>query len=574
MMEESSLSFNLVDTPEDTALFMLWLFDHLDVPISIDTETTGLEWWTPGFLRLVQFGCSDGTGWAIPYAWHSRLLHHALTLIRQAGTPVPMHNCKFDMHALESAGLPTPLWRNVHDTKVLHHLEDPLAYHSLKPISVERHGRWAGEGQAMLHQLMKDNSWSWGTVPVDHPIYWGYGVIDTVLTAELFDGLHHHTRTVPYDREMSYQRIMYSAEKRGLVIDVPYAEALRDVWERRAKGIAAHLYETFGISNANSNRQIEGAIKSLGWEFDIFTETGQAQLDKTIYERLMQEAGLVGEAAELLTEWKQITKWSSTYLEPFIASGGRVHASINTMQAKTGRSSITGPPLQTLPHTPEIRRAVLPYDEEQCIYAIDYSGQEYRILASLSGDPAWLQEFLEGDGDPHTLVANTVGIERGPAKNFNFAQVYGAGKQKLSDMTGLNLNQVESFLDIYDNRFPGIRRFKDKLEADTYNNSYKAMTAGGRVVQCHEDQLYAITNYVIQGSGADVLKEATCQLDAAGMGDYIMLPVHDELVFSFPKEDSAALAQECQGIMLNEWFDVPIVTEQSGPYTNWGEAYE
>lgn len=562
MIQERDIQFNLADTPDQVDACAAW-FAGRDI-VAIDTETSGLEWWTPGFLRLVQFGAADGSGWAVPLDWHPRFLRHLLQRVRDNGVAVPMHNAKFDMHALESADLPVPLWRNVHDTKVLHHLEDPLASHALKRIAVERFGRWAGEGESMLHQLMKKGSYTWATVPVDHPVYWGYGVIDTILTAALYDQLVHHTTTAPYDREMDYQRIMYSAEKRGLVVDVPYAEELRSTWDQDTERLKAELRE-LGIENPHSNHQVEAALRSQGWEPENFTETGQALLDKTVLDALDFPH------AELLIEYKQKTKWMSTYLDPFVDSGGRVHASINTMQAKTGRSSITGPPLQTLPHTPHIRRAVLP--EEGCtLHAIDYSGQEYRILASLSGDPAWMAEFLEGDADPHTLVADTIGIERGPAKNFNFAQVYGAGKDKLASMTGLSSIQVDTFLSIYDDRFPGIRRFKDSLEQSAYGAGFRTLTAGGRVVECREDQLYAITNYKIQGSGADVLKEATCLLDAAGYGDYIMLPVHDELVFSLPEGTDTVPIQR---IMDNDtWFDVPIVTEHSGPFANWGEAYE
>ena len=558
------LNFNLVDTPESVADFADWLSQGGD-PLSIDTETTGLEWWTPGFLRLVQFGRADGTGWAIPFGWHPRVVAWAMGMVRSSGVPVIFHNAKFDMHALESAGLPLPHWSQVHDTKILHHLDDPLSSHALKSISMERFGAWAGDGEALLKQLMQKRGYTWATVPVDEPLYWGYGVIDTILTAKLFEELQRNGRFFEaYDREMSYQRIMYGAEKRGLMIDVPYAEGLRQTWRQEVERLKASLAE-LGIANPNSNRQVEHALRDVGWEPDQFTETGQALLDKTVLNTLKRFPH-----AEMLMEYKQKVKWISTYLDPFVASGGRVHASINTMQAKTGRSSITGPPLQTLPHTHHIRNAVLP-EEGHRLFAIDYSGQEYRILAALSKDPAWLEEFNTGAGDPHTLVAEAIGVDRSVAKTFNFAMVYGAGKEKLALTTGLSVNQVTKFLDIYNNRFPGIDRFKSNLETEAYHNDCKATTGGGRTVQCYPDQLYAITNYVIQGSGADVLKEAACQLDAAGLANHIMVPVHDELVFSLPEGVSS---QEIADVMTNDsWYDVPLVAEAEGPFATWGEKY-
>lgn len=558
------MNVHLVDDDNSVSAFMAWL--KAPGPIAIDTETCGLNWWEPGFLRLVQFGRSDGSGWAVPYGWHPRLLHHALEWVRCSGEQVIFHNAKFDMHALDAGDLPLPKWQHVHDTQILHHLDDPLARHGLKPISVQVWGPEAGYGQAMLHQLMNKHGWKWGTVPVDHPVYWGYGVIDTILTAMLFEKLDHQSVSVAYDREMSYQRIMYGAECRGIRIDTEYSRELRDNWSYDVEQLR-HELQALGIENPNSNRQVEQALRAHGWEPSEYTETGQALLDKGV----LADLGDYPHVAPLI-EYKQKTKWISTYLDPFVSSGGRVHPSIHTMAAITGRSSITSPPLQTLPHTPEIRRAVLP--EEGCsLYAIDYSGQEYRILAALSKDPAWTEEFLHGAADPHQMVADQIGTDRGRAKNANFAKVYGAGMEKLSSMMGLTIPQVERFLKQYDNRFPGIERFKRNLENLTYRNDCKATTGGGRTVQCHSpDQLYAITNYVIQGSGADVLKEAACQLDAAGLADYIMVPVHDELVFSLPE---GVDDQEIADIMTNtDWYDIPLVAESEGPFENWGSKYE
>ena len=60
----------------------------------------------------------------------------------------------------------------------------------------------------------------------------------------------------------------------------------------------------------------------------------------------------------------------------------------------------------------------------------------------------------------------------------------------------------------------------------------------------------------------------------AGYDDYIMLPNHDELILSLPKDGGSVLAEDIRGIMTNEdWFDIEILAETSGPYPNWGEKY-
>jgi DNA polymerase-1 len=581
MTPSEHLSLDIVDDPASVEAFAVWLTANLNerTPIAIDTETTGLEWWTPAFTRLVQFG-NTTSGWAIPIEWHPRLITWALEQVRQSGVSVPMHNSKFDMHALEGDGFPVPHWEQVQDTMVLHHLLHPSDSHALKTISTKMFGTWAGDGDYFLKQAAKKANVKWWLMPVDHPLYWGYGIVDTILTARLFEELYHDA-DLPhnaYDREMAYTAIMYAAETRGVRIDTEYSRNLLMDWTLESEDTALWL-NSQGIENPSSNQQVEQALRKIGWEPDLLTETGQAQLDSLVLKELESRGGMFAEVATALVSYKRKIKWCSTYLSPFMQSDGRVHPSVRTLGAKTGRSSITGPPLQTLPsRDPAIRNAILP--EDGCdLYAIDYSGQEYRILAAESGDDAWLAEFAGGKGDPHQLVADQLGVTRVQAKTFNFAMVYGAGNKKLASATGLSMNAVKKFLALYDKGFPGIRRFKDKLEQEglamVRNKQEAAVTTiGGRTAVAYPDQLYALTNYKIQGSGADVLKEATCRLDKAGLADYIMLPVHDELTFSFPKGEGAKLSKECEEIMTNtDWYSIPIPAEAEGPYDSWGSKY-
>lgn len=577
------LDLNLVgsnDPVKDPMFFNHWLLEKLEYnePIAIDTETCGLEWWRPNFTRLVQFGDKQ-EGWAIPVSWFPRLVDYAMSQIKDSGVPVVMHNAKFDMHALESDGFPIPNWEQVHDTMILHHLATPHKSHALKAIGRELLGEWATLGQDTLKEEMRRNKWDWSTVPVDNEYYWAYGVMDTILTRKIFDELKDDSEA--YAREMAYTRVMYGAEKRGLLIDDVYCRNLRDEWLLTMENLALCLHDA-GIDNPSSGPQVEAALRELGWRPEDFTDTGKAQLDKVVLNRLADTTGQIGTHARQLMEYRRLRKWTSTYLDTFLSSQdleGRVHPSIRTMGARTGRSSVTDPPLQTLPHTPHIRRAVVP-SEGNVLCTVDYSGQEYRILASYSGDEAWLHEFKYGEGDPHTMVADMLDIRRDQAKTFNFAMIYGAGPRKLADGTGLSEAEVKGFLNHYKQRFPLISVFLANVESVgkarlTSEGEPYVETRGGRKVVANPDQLYALTNYLIQGSGADVLKKATCDLEAAGLSDYILLPVHDELIFEFPDDEYDSLSKEVESVMTNEsWFDVPIVAQAEGPYKNWGEKYE
>jgi DNA polymerase-1 len=144
---------------------------------------------------------------------------------------------------------------------------------------------------------------------------------------------------------MQVAEVMWEAERRGMRVDHKYAATTRTEWLSRAVDLKAQLAAA-GLHNPNSNQQIASMFTELGWQPEDFTETGQAVVDKAVLTVLSQQWP---ELVEEIVEYKQITKWVGAYLDPFADSKGRIHPSINTLRARTGRMSITDPALQTLP---------------------------------------------------------------------------------------------------------------------------------------------------------------------------------------------------------------------------------
>ena len=586
----------LVDTPQDVEDFLAWV-DDISGMISVDTETCGLDWTQRSFTKLVQFG-DDNCGWAVPTSWHGRTLMGALQKIRDKEIPVAFWNSSYDIHALESDGFPVPHWHCIHDGYVLHHLLTPHIRHGLKWSAGEELGRWATSGETMLKHQMSLNNWTWDTVPVDLPIYWQYGVIDTLITQKMMRVLGPQVEKAgmkpAYEREMQALAVMHAAETRGMRVDHRHAAETRRVWLNRAV-ILKDKMAAQGLDNPNSTQQVAGIFKELGWAPEDFTESGQEVVDKVVLARLAEKwPGL----ANSIVEYKRLTKWVGSYLTPFAESGGRVHPGINTLRAKTGRMSITSPALQTLPSggsAGAIRRCVLPEPGEE-LWAIDYDGQEARIFANLSGDPGMAAAYKAGD-DLYTHVARIVWDDesivkadprRTTAKVILLAFTYGAGLDRLAEASGLPVRDVERFVKVLFNRFPSVKtltgdhalggtdpgdpaREAVRNLADT-GLSY-VMTTGGRRFSMPEGESYKAVNGIMQGSGADVLKKAIVRLDRAGLGQHIVVPVHDEVVFSFPKGEGASMAAEAAALMTDNDWDIPLTVDVTGPLKNWGEAY-
>lgn len=571
-----------VDTLSDADKFLGWI-DTVE-SVAIDTETWGLEPHGRGFVRLVTFA-NDVSGWAIaPEQWGT-VTEQALARIRERSIRVYMWHARFDMTALDYDGFTLPHWDNIVDGMLLHHCTDSGARHGLKPVADRELGRWATVGEQVLKNKYGKK---WYEVDVDTPEYWQYGVVDALLTHHISERLNNEA----LDVEMQVADICWRIERRGMRIDTNYAQSIAGGWAAEAVELERKLKDQ-GIDNPLSNGQVEQAFRSMGWKPEEFTATGQAVLDKVVL------ASLDFPAAAQLMEYKQLRKWLAAYIVPFAESGGRVHPEIHTLRATTGRMSITNPALQTLPSGGSggsIRRAVLP-EPGHVLYAVDYDGQEARILANLSGDPGMTAAYDRGE-DLYTHVAQMVWQDdtitkadprRKLAKVIMLAFTYGAGVEKLALTSGRSHNEVSSFLRRVFEEFPGIRALtgdhalggnypgEPALEAaERYDREGLAyvVSRNGRIISMPPDETYKALNRTCQGTGADVLKSAMVRLDRHGLADYIVAPVHDELVFSFPKDEAVGMAAEAHRLMEDyQWDYVPLTCEVSGPFENWGEAY-
>lgn len=603
MLEDATLHY--VETLADAGEFLVWI-NCLEGSVAVDTETTGLEWWTSPFVRLVQFG-THSEGWALDTLRWRGVIEEALHRIIDRGVSVLMHNCAFDMHALEEDGYPVPVWSSVHDTMFVHHLLYPHENHALKTIAAGLFGTSAYAGQNALKSLMARTKTTWATVDTRDPDYWSYGVMDTVLTYRvaqlLMPELSAAGFTPQYEKAMARREIMSRSEKRGLRVDQEWATDLRAQWTIEAVHLA-DLLQAAGIENPRSNRQVTTALEQLDWEPGEFTPNGSAKLDKVILAQLAAAHPEWAAVAKPLLRYRRLTKWISAYLDPFIEAvddNGRLHHNIRTLRAVTGRDSITEPAMQTLPARDDgawmIRRCIIP-DDGHVFYCVDYSSQEPRCFAHYSQDPGMRAALLAGE-DLYTYVSRVIYNDpsitksddrRSTVKIIMLAFTYGAGIDKLSQASGLTKDETEAFVRRLFQLFPGVRKLTGdhvigggyvgepalaaRRRLNTEGLAYIFTKGGRRFSVANEMELYKCVNGLMQGSGADILGDAILRLDALGYGDNIVLPVHDELIFQFPDtEEGHAAAVECAAIMEDHSLSIPITTELSGPFKSWGHHY-
>jgi DNA polymerase-1 len=247
--------------------------------------------------------------------------------------------------------------------------------------------------------------------------------------------------------------------------------------------------------------------------------------------------------------------------------------------------SITEPALQTLPRDNKIvRNAFIPLDDEHRLVSIDYSQIEMRIFAHFAKEEEMLRRIRSGM-NMHEAVAAVLyhlpdGTKADPriysiVKNANFANVYGAGVSKFAATAGIPEEEAKTFLADYHKMFPGVRRFQHEIDEIASSRVVKENRAyvrapSGRLHVSDPDHIYKLVNYLIQGTAADVLKERLVQLDCAGFGGMMFLPIHDEVLFDFPAEAVGDLSASAAGIMRDTTsFSVPLDVSVSPPLERW-----
>jgi DNA polymerase-1 len=72
-----------------------------------------------------------------------------------------------------------------------------------------------------------------------------------------------------------------------------------------------------------------------------------------------------------------------------------------------------------------------------------------------------------------------------------------------------------------------------------------------------------------------VFKQNLVKLDQADLTEYLIVPVHDEIVLNAPKNQVEEIKQTVQECMTTrDGWDVPLTAGVDGPFDNWGQKYE
>jgi DNA polymerase-1 len=587
----SGITCNLVTSVDEASAFMRWLGERRTTPLALDTETTGLVPYDSGAaLRLVQFG--DGmTGWAIPF---ERWGGVAMEALQKFEGPLVCHNIAFEARWLKAhAGYELP-WHRSHDTMIGAHLVDPTASVALKSLSARYIDRRAVAGQRLLDEAMHANKWTWATVPIEYDGYWNYACLDTILTARLWEHLDaHNLYPQAYELEMATRRVASAMEDAGSPIDLEYCQLKFDELNSYAERVAEWGQRELGVK-LGSGPQLVKWFEANGGEITEFTAKGAPSVNKYQLRLFANEGNeKVSSIAKIVLDMRRASKLATTYFANFMDwhEDGVLHPEIRTLRARTGRMSITKPALQTLPKGSATVRDAFIAREGEVLLSCDYSQIEARLMAHFAQDENMIRTFKEADHtgtDFFTALGRDIysapdmdksDKRRALVKGTMYGKLYGAGVTKMAETAGVSVDQMKAVVDAFDRNYPGVTRFQAQVEdvgarRERDEGLPYIITPIGRRLPADERKTYALVNYLLQSTAADVLKRTMVSLDNAGYGSAMLMPVHDEIIFSVPREDVDQAKRDIEEIMsVMDDFLVPLPAEPEGPLTRWGDRY-
>ncbi len=578
--------------------------------LCVDTETDALD---PMQARLVglSFAVEAGEAWYVPVAHdylgapqqlpRQAVLDALRPILEDPNPPKLGQHIKYDMTVLSRHGVQV---RGVAEDSMLEsycynstdtrHDMDSLALKYLDHPTI-KFSDVAGKGKKQL---------TFNQIDLEQAA--PYAAEDADITLRLHQTLSRKLAETPgvaklyREIEVPLIPVLAAVEQRGVLLDSPFLHQLSGELDQRMAELQTQAFdEADGEFNLNSPAQLQVILfEKLQLPVVRKTPKGQPSTAEDVLEELADAHPL----PRLILDYRALSKLRSTYTEKLPASvnpeTGRVHTSYHQAVAATGRLSSSDPNLQNIPiRRPEGRRIRQAFvaPKGYTLAAIDYSQIELRLMAHLSGDSGLLRAFKDGR-DIHSATAAEIfevapdavtSDHRRTAKSINFGLIYGMSAFGLAKQLGIGRGEAADYIERFFTRYPGVRDFMEDTKQRAREQGYVETLYGRRLylpeinARNQQQRQYAertAINAPLQGTAADLIKLAMIDiqgwLETKHADAYMIMQVHDELVFELPSASAEKLGEQLgQRMCAVAKLDVPLVVEL-GLGANWDASHE
>lgn len=411
-------------------------------------------------------------------------------------------------------------------------------------------------------------------------------------------------------------------------------EALGEVVQRLAK-VEPRLVEFGDPLNVGSPQQMQQLLyckigvpvrlrgKSAGkGRLSVgITEAGPSTDEQAMLTALandVPEGDWRRDALNVLRQVKSATTRCSLYHDKYPLwkhVDGRVHPVVTDCGTDTRRPTGSSPNILQVSKKDKLMRSIyVPPNRDYVCVAIDFNGQEIRLMANLAQDPVMLSVYEPGnEKDLHSMTGAGIGkmsyeefvlakdnkdhklnkitnALRKQAKTINFGMAYGAGAGTLSRNLIAPLEEAKALLEQTMALYWRIRPWQEETAEFMEKNGFTLTAFGtkrhatqdifskdnGKVKRQHRQG----TNATIQGTAAEMLRVVLTRVAESGMMDRLRMeffaPIYDEVVAWVHKDDVHDYCVEMGGYMSDstpEGHTVRQIPEFSVG-ADWGSVQE
>lgn len=412
-----------------------------------------------------------------------------------------------------------------------------------------------------------------------------------------------------YDRERELMPILLENERVGMRVDLPAlrkdirlfssASETAEAWLRKKlKSPDLNLDSDENVAEALAQAKI---VDDDQW---VFTPTGQRSVSK---KNLLPSMFNDSRVASVFGYRNRLQTCLKMFMLPWERQAGARpdrHISTNWNQVRsdvggtrTGRPSTSNPNflnisktwhdkddgyehpsfIKVLPELPLVRRYILADDGDIFCHR-DYNGQELRLLGHFE-DAALMRAYQENprmDVHDHVrqLIEDIAGLQyhRTQVKITNFRRIYGGGAPATAGALNISIATAKQLLDAHGSALPGVKKLSKQI-IGLAQAGEPIVTWGGREYFPEEPRYdkrygrhmtyeYKLLNYLIQGSAAEVTKEAILRYHKhPKKSGRFLVTVYDEINVSASranyKREMQILRESMEGIEC----DVPMLTD-------------
>lgn len=251
------------------------------------------------------------------------------------------------------------------------------------------------------------------------------------------------------------------------------------------------------------------------------------------------------------------------------------------------------PAFLALPELPLVREYVLADDGHTFTHR-DFSGQELRIFGHFEKGDLHAQYQRDPGTDVHAFVAADLtrvsgrdfiaDDKRTRVKTLNFQSIYGGGVPALQKKLRCSLVEAKELKQLHDQALPGRKILADEIKR-VVRSGLPISTLGGRLYFPEEpgpdgrSKEYKLTNYLIQGSAADLTKQAIIDwhvFNLSLMPDdraRFLITVYDEINISAPTQHKMRHMLALREVMNVPRLGMTVPMLSDGKWgASWGSA--